>query len=229
MARRAQAVVDSGQMKRNNRKINAAVRQSSKRPDLWGTALICALALSVLGSAGASAQSPEDFCGHGVPQGFDRAPQRLRSGRYVNAAYGYSLDIPAGRGAVVSAMGPERGFLLALSEMPRAYLRVDAGYDAFYDITPAGIHRRDLNTIRLHDAVIADEAAEVSLSHQAGGRFLTRLQCRSGGDVLVHEAVIVVRNREIYRLDLQSTPDRLAQDRQQLEAMIRSWRWEAIR
>jgi hypothetical protein len=45
----------------------------------------------------------------------------------------------------------------------------------------------------------------------------------------VHEAVIVVRRREIYRLDLQSTPDRLAQDQRQLDAMIRSWRWEAIR
>jgi len=153
----------------------------------------------------------------------------MRTGRYVNAAYGYSLAVPVGLGGIVSAAGPERGLLLALSPMPRAYLRADAGYDAFFDITPAGVHRRDLNTIRLHDAVIADEVADVSLSHQAGRRFLTRLQCRGEDDIVVHEAVIVVRSREIYRLDLQTTPDRLAQDRRQLEAMIRSWRWEAIR
>jgi hypothetical protein len=216
-------------MKRKNRKINAAVRQSSKRLDLCRIAAICALAPSLLGSAGAIAQSREDFCGRAVPQGFEPAPERSRSGRYVNAAYGYSVDIPAGLAGVVSAMGPERGLVIALSEMPRAYLRIDAGYDAFYDITPVGVHHRDLNTIRLHDAVVADEAAEVSLSHEAGGRFLMRLQCRGGGDIVVHEAVIVVRSREIYRLDLQSTPDRLAQDRRQLDAMIRSWRWEAIR
>jgi len=216
-------------MKRNDRKINAAVRQSSKRPDLRRTAGLCALALSSLGSVAAIAQSREEFCGDAIPRGFEPAPQRMRSGRYVNAAYGYSVDIPAGFGGVVSAIGPERGVLIVLSQRPRAFLRVDAGYDAFYDITPAGVHRRDLNTIRLHDAVIADEAAEASLSHQGGGRFLTRLQCRNGGDVVVHEAIIVVRSREIYRLDLQSTPDRLAQDQRQIEAMMRSWRWETIR
>jgi len=217
-------------MKRNNRKNNAAARKSSKRPDLRRAAGLCAvLTLSLLGSAAAAAQSREDFCGRGVPLGFDPAPQRMRSGRYVNAAYGYSVEVPIGMSGVISANGPERGLLLALSPMPRAYLRVDAGYDAFYDITPAGVHQRDLNTIRLHDAVIADEAAEVSLSHQAGGRFVTRLRCRDGADVVVHEAVIVLRSREIYRLDLQSTPDRLAQDRRWLEAMMRSWRWEAIR
>jgi hypothetical protein len=217
-------------MKRNNRKINVAVRQSSKPPEFCRIAVIFAgLAFSVLGSGGAHAQSRDDFCGRGLPPGFDPAPDRTRGGHYVNSAYGYSLDIPAGLAGVVSAIGPERGLLIALSEMPRAYLRVDAAYDAFYDITPAGVHRRDLNTIRLHDAVVADESAEVSLSHEAGGRFLIRLQCRGGGDMVVHEAVIVVRSREVYRLDLHSTPDRLAQDRRQLDAMIRSWRWEAIR
>jgi hypothetical protein len=215
-------------MRKNKRKINVTVRQASKRPDLCCSAILCALALSVLGSA-AGAQGREDFCGRGLPQGFDPAAERTRSGRYVNAAYGYSVEIPAGLGGVVSATGPERSILVALSEMPPAYLRVDAGYDAFYDITPAGVHLRDLNAIRLHDAVLADETANASLSHEAGGRFLTHLQCHGGGDIAVHEAVIVVRRREIYRLDLQSTPDRLTQDRRQLDAMIRSWRWEPIR
>lgn len=196
---------------------------------MCGSALVCALALSALACAGASAQSRTDFCGPGLPRGFEPAPQRMRSGRYVNAAYGYSVDIPARLAGIVGAPGPERGFLIALSDTPRAYLRVDAGYDAFYDITAAGVHRRDLNTIRLHDAVVADEAAEVSLAREAGGRFLMRLQCGGGGDLVVHEAVLVVRSREIYRLDLQSTPERLAQDRRLLDAMIRSWRWEAIR
>lgn len=186
------------------------------------------MTLAALGPV-ASAQGRADFCGPGLPQGFESKSEHTRSARYVNAAYGYSVEIPAGLSAVVSAMGPERGFLIALSEMPLAYLRVDAGYDAFYDITPAGVHRRDLNAIRLHDAVLADESAQVSLSREAGGRFVTRLQCHGEADSLVHETVIVVRRREIYRLDLQSTLDRFAQDRRQLDAMIRSWRWETIR
>ena len=196
---------------------------------MCGSALACALALLALVSPGANAQNRADFCGPGLPRGFEPAPERMRSGRYVNAAYGYSVDIPARLAGIVGAAGPERGFLIALSDTPRAYLRVEAGYDAFYDITAAGVHRRDLNTIRLHDAMIADEAAQVSLAREAGGRFLMRLQCRGSGDLIVHEAVIVVRSREIYRLDLQSTPERLTQDRRLLDAMIRSWRWEAIR
>ncbi len=56
--------------------------------------------------------------------------------------------------------------------------------------------------------------------------FLMRLQCRGASDMVVHEAVIVIRSREIYRLDLQSTPDRLSQDRRQLEVIDPlGWRW----
>jgi hypothetical protein len=39
----------------------------------------------------------------------------------------------------------------------------------------------------------------------------------------------VLRNREIYRLDLQSTPERYGQDVRYLDAMLKSWRWEALR
>ena len=109
--------------------------------DLRVRATLAAMALSVLTSV-ARAQSRADFCGPGVPQGFDSKSEHMRSARYVNAAYGYSVEIPSGLGALVNATGPERGFLVTLSEMPRAYLRVDAGYDAFYDITPAGVHHR---------------------------------------------------------------------------------------
>jgi hypothetical protein len=34
-----------------------------------------------------------------------------------------------------------------------------------------------------------------------------------------------MRNREIYRLNLQSVPERYAADAKVLNAMLRSWRW----
>jgi hypothetical protein len=43
----------------------------------------------------------------------------------------------------------------------------------------------------------------------------------------VHEEVIVLRNREIYRVDLQSSPERYAADLGRLNALLSSWRWEA--
>src|ERR1019366_2635636 len=52
---------------------------------------------------------------------------------------------------------------------------------------------------------------------------------RGEAALAIHEEIIVLRNREIYRLDLHSTPERYAKDLQQLNALLRSWRWEAIR
>jgi hypothetical protein len=105
---------------------------------------------------------------------------------------------------------------------------VDAAYDVYYDITAAGVHRRDINAIRLHDLLVSDQASSYSLDHAAGGRYVTRVQCAGDARVYVHDDVIVMRNREIYRLDLQSVPERYAADVKALNAMLRSWRWQAI-
>lgn len=225
----AQAVGDSGQLRRKHRKINGSLEKSTNRLDLRNSPpVLCACAALLLAS-GAPAQNREDFCGAGGVRGFEAQPDRARSGRYVNSVYGYSVDVPAGLVGYTSASGPDRGFLITLSASPRAYLRVDAGYDAFYDIDAAGVHRRDRNTVRLHDAVISDESSAVSLASVAGTRSVMHLQCHGDPAVGIHEAIIVVRNREIYRIDLQTVPGRYAQDRRHLEAVMRSWRWESVR
>ena len=216
-------------MKENERKIKGSIGTSSKPLDLARTAAALAACMLWVFGARVQAQGRDEFCGSGWPRGFEAQPDRARSGRYVNSTYGYSVDVPAKLSAYISAVGPDRGFVVALSQAPRAYLRVDAGYDAFYDIDAAGVHRRDLNTVRLHDAVLGDQAAEAALASVAGGRYVMNVQCHGESGVGIHDAVIVVRNREIYRLDLQSAPDRYDEDRRQLEAMIRSWRWETIR
>ena len=139
------------------------------------------------------------------------------------------MTIPQQLTAYTPAGGPARGFGIVLSWMPRAYLRVDAAYDVYYDITADGIHRRDLNAIRLHDDLLADQPASLNLDRTSGGRYLTRVQCAGDAHVYIHDDVIVVRNREIYRLDLQSLPERYASDVKVLDAMLRSWRWLAVR
>lgn len=178
-------------------------------------------------SAIARAQSRDDYCAARSQRTLEQPHGEARIGRYVNQTYGYSVAIPAGLQAFTSASGPERGFIIALSQEPHVYLRVDASYDAFYDITAEGVHRRDRNTIRLHDTLLEDQDSEIALARQPGRRFVMRMQCRGGSEVVVHEEIIAVRNREIYRLDLQSTPERFDRDRRQLDALLESWRWEA--
>jgi hypothetical protein len=184
--------------------------------------------IAILLSAPARAQSREDYCGDLPRRALEQPGTDARTSRYVNKTYGYSVNIPVGLQAFTSASGPERGFIIALSQDPRAYLRVDASYDAFYDITAEGVHRRDLNTIRLHDTLLGDVSSEVALAREPARRFVVQMRCRGGGDVVVHEEIIAVRNREIYRLDLQSTPQRFDDDERQLNAMLKSWRWEAL-
>jgi hypothetical protein len=213
---------------RNLRKISDQYQMSSTSLDIALGRVYWSMALAVLAAGIAQAQSRADYCGAIPPAGFEAPPNQAHTGRYVNHTYGYSVAIPAGLTAFTSARGPERGFIIGLSDRPHGFLRVDASYDAFYDITAAGVHRRDLNALRLHDAVLSDAVADAMLDQVPGGRFVMRLQCRGEAAAQLHEEIIVLRNREIYRLDLQSTPERYAADRLRLDAMLKSWRWEAI-
>jgi hypothetical protein len=185
------------------------------------------IALCTLAAAGA-ARAGDEFCGTAPTAGFNQPPNHAHTGRYLNAVYGYSLAIPAALSAYTQSGGPERGFGIVLSWTPRAYLSVDAAYDVYYDITAGGVHRRDINAIRLHDLVVSDQASSYSLDHAAGGRYVTRVQCAGDARVYIHDHVIVMRNREIYRLNLQSVPERYAADVKVLNAMLRSWRWQPI-
>ena len=183
------------------------------------------IAAATLGASGA-AQARGEFCGSAPAPGFDQPPNRSHTGRYDNPLYGYSVAIPAPLSAYSQSGVAERGFGIVLSWTPRAYLSVDAAYDVYYDISAEGVHRRDINAIRLHDVVAGDQSSNVSLAQAAGGRYLTRVQCAGSPQIYIHDDVIVVRNREIYRLNLQSVPERYAADVKVLDAMLRSWHWQ---
>jgi hypothetical protein len=47
--------------------------------------------------------------------------------------------------------------------------------------------------------------------------------------VYIHDDVIVMRRREIYRVDLQTVPERYSQDVKLLEGIVRSWRWVPVK
>jgi hypothetical protein len=192
---------------------------------IFCTTVVAALALALSNPVSAARG---DYCGK-IPQpGFDQPPNQQRAGRYLNAEYGYSVSIPPKLNGYVSAQGPERGFGIVLSWTPRAFLRVDAAYDAFFDITAGGVHRSDLVAIRLHDTVVDDQSSGVQLAHKEGARYLTRVRCGDDSQVFIHDRVIVMVNREIYRLDLQTVPERYGEDVKVLNAMLQSWRWEKV-
>jgi hypothetical protein len=182
--------------------------------------------LSIIGafaSGSVSAQTRNDYCGSVLPSVV--VAERAHTGHYLNSTFGYSLALPAGLAAYGDGRAPERGFIIVLSQTPRATLSVDAAYDIFYDITAEGVHRRDINTIRLHDTLSGDQTLAGALAGTPGGRYSLQFQCRGESEALAHEEVIVVRNREIYRVDLQTTVQRYATDLGAFNAVLKSWRW----
>jgi hypothetical protein len=189
---------------------------------------ICSCAVACAFGLASAAAARGEFCGSVPAAGFDQPPNQAHAGHYLNPVYGYSVVIPAALRAFTPRGGPERGFGIVLSWSPRAYLSVDAAYDAYFDITPEGVHRRDINAIRLHDAVLSDQASSSSLARVAGRHYVTRVQCTGDPRIYIHDAVIVIRNREIYRLHLQSLVERYPSDRAMLDAMRASWRWEPL-
>jgi hypothetical protein len=77
--------------------------------------------------------------------------------------------------------------------------------------------------------VLDDRAVTLALAHKEGSRFMTRVRCGDDPQVFVHDIVIVMVNREIYRLALQTIPERYDADSAVLNAMLRSWGWVPIR
>lgn len=197
-------------------------------------AVALAVVLSTRGTHRASLEATrppgtDRFCGQLPPQGFERPPNTAHTGPYVNARYGYAVTVPPGLTGYTSAAGAPRGFTVVLSRRPPALLRVDAAYDVFYDITANGVHLRDRFDVRLFDTLLQESAASYSLAGVAGGRYRMTVRCARTAQTFLFDSVIVVRDREIYRLDLQSVPQRVSADESLLEQMLRSWRWVAVR
>ncbi len=191
-----------------------------------------AAVLMVLRGTGASRGAPsgaaiaaqnDPFCSPGLLAGLAEPTSTAHQGRYANAPYRYAVTIPAGLTGYTRAGMAARGFTILLANA--AALRVDATYDSFYDITAAGVHTRDAMDVRLLDRLVTQHAESYLLAGVPGGRYQMQVLCPDSRGIHVFEDVIVVRNREIYRVELQTTPQRLSQDEPLLQQLLGSWRW----
>jgi hypothetical protein len=176
-------------------------------------------------AANAAVAQADPFCGPGLVAGLSLAPNPAHAGRYANPLYRYAVTVPAGLTGYTGVAAAPRGFTVPLGGAVAADLRVDAAYDALYDVTAAGVHTRDTMNVRLFDRLVSDHAEPASLDGAPGGRYRMQVMCPGSTQIHVFDDVIVMRNREIYRLELQTTPQRAPQDELLLEQMLASWRW----
>lgn len=176
-------------------------------------------------ASGRGAQLLNPHCRHVPAPDFEHAPNRPLVGAFEDPPYGYAVTIPPGLRAYTRADNPAPGFGIVLSWQPRVFVQVHAAYDQFYDITAAAVHRRDVQGIRLHDRLLEEKSTPDQLGGEPAERDQMRFQCPGDAQVYLLEDLIVLRHREVYRLELQTVPERLAQDLPLLDRMQRSWRW----
>ena len=165
------------------------------------------------------------YCRNVPRPDFGQPPNVPLTGEFDDTPYGYAVTIPSGLTAYAGAEHPPQGFGIVLSWDPRAYLRVDAAYDVFYDITAEAVHRRDAGAVRLHDKLLADQTKPDMLGGELAERSRMQFQCPDDQQTYLHDDLIVMRNRVIYRLELQTVPSRYEQDAAILGAIQHSWRW----
>jgi hypothetical protein len=194
---------------------------SNKRPSLEAN-------LPDPAASGRGAQLLNPWCRNLPAPDFDRAPNRALIGQFDDAPYRYAVTIPSGLTAHAPPDKAVQGFGIVLSWEPRVYLQVHAAYDVFFDITAAGVHRRDVQGLRLHDKLLEEQATPDTLGGEPALRVRMRFQCPGDPQIYQHEGIIAIRNREIYRLELQTVPARYAEDVALLHAMQRSWRWLSV-
>ena len=178
-------------------------------------------------SYGGHAAASDSYCAR-FDQGLSGGP-RIPNNHYTNALYGFALTIPTGVSAYEDASEPGRSLVIPLAAQPRALVRVDAAYDSLYDISAAGVHTRDSVYVRLFDRLISDHAEPYSLAGVQGGSYRMQVVCMADPTRYVFESIIVVRNREIYRLVLQTELSRQSQDESVLDRMAGSWAWLPLR
>lgn len=182
----------------------------------------CAIALLAGTAVGA------EPCGRFPSPGFDGPDMQRVKGRYSNAQYRYSVDVPAELAAYAEpAPQPDHGFGIVLAWEPRAYLDVDAMYDTLEWKTAVVAANQSLAWTRESSTqVLAHARVPARLGTLRALRQVVRHRCAGLRDVYVDDAVTAVDAKEgvVYKVALTTTLARYRQDRAEMDRVLATWR-----
>jgi len=178
-----------------------------------------ALAPVLLGSESA------DLCGRFPEPGFDGPEMRHFAGAYTNPNYGYSVQIPKGlTGYDVPSPSPHHGVGIVLSWEPRAFISVDGSY-LTEDITLSEVADQQLEFLsERSQAVLTTRRTPRRLGGLRAQRVISEHTCRSTPGVFVQDTVVAVSGNIRFTLELLTTKDRYAADREVFDRMLSTWR-----
>jgi hypothetical protein len=166
----------------------------------------------------------------------DTADYLTVKGRYSNYDYGYSVRIPRGLTALQSRPPfPNHGFIIELSEHPKAELGVSASYNA------AEWNSFD-DAVNAHAGFFKSKVGgEVSVVARApavlGGlkavRFTLKPKTSAAKDPEVREVLLAFRKAAgevgiVYEIVLTTPSSRYDKDKQLLTDLQRTWRLQSL-
>jgi len=168
---------------------------------------------------------------HGAYRFQERSDYLVEKDRYSNYDYGYSVRIPKGLTGVRSPSPfPNHGFLIELSEHPKASVSVDASYNAaewrsFADAINA--HKRYFK-----DEVGGDVSVVARVPAVLGGLRATRFMMKrteSGPDTELQEVLLAFRNVPgevgiVYEIVLTTPTSRYNKDKHLIAELQRTWK-----
>jgi hypothetical protein len=164
---------------------------------------------------------------HGAYRFQERSDYLVEKDRYSNYDYGYSVRIPKGLTGVRSPSPfPNHGFLIELSEHPKASVSVDASYNA-------AEWRSFADAINAHKRYFKDEVGgEVSVVARVpavlGGLRATRFMMKSKTSE-VQEVLLAFRNVPgevgiVYEIVLTTPTSRYNKDKHLIADLQRTWK-----
>jgi len=162
---------------------------------------------------------------------FQETDYLVEKDRYSNYDYGYSVRIPKGLTGVRSPSPfPNHGFLIELSEHPKASVSVDASYNA-------AEWRSFADAINAHKRYFKDEVGgEVSVVARVpavlGGLRATRFMMKrteSGPDTELQEVLLAFRRVPgevgiVYEIVLTTPTSRYNKDKHLIAELQRTWK-----
>ena len=168
---------------------------------------------------------------HGAYRFQERSDYLVEKDRYSNYDYGYSVRIPKGLTGVRSPSPfPNHGFLIELSEHPKASVSVDASYNA-------AEWRSFADAINAHKRYFKNEVGgEVSVVARVpavlGGLRATRFMMKrteSGPDTELQEVLLAFRNVPgevgiVYEIVLTTPTSRYNKDKHLIADLQRTWK-----
>lgn len=161
-------------------------------------------------------------------------------GRYVNHAYGYSVEIPAGMLGVGSTPpAPQHGFGIDLDnprssawngapKFPKSYLYVDGSYNSLF-------WEQLGDAVKSHLSFLREEGRNVRVQSRTwtrlGGLRAVRVVARyeKDGEEMVNDEVIALQRdadgdaSAVHNISLSTPLSKYERDRQTLEALMKSW------